>query len=193
MFREIISCFIAEGHCIAYPGSNFLALCAGVDYDHDKRQKDAHALDCRIRAAIETDDLIEEWARDLGKQVRTDIRRQGAKLQGALRWLQDKHEDGDTELQDKDEGPFRTACGKFGIPIATAARDIIRFTRDRVKSVSESGGAAGPPDGQADTEGPIRPDDLAKARPRPPPPPRRPDVQDDRAHDEVTESPCSAS
>eukprot|EP00959_Pyramimonas_sp_CCMP1952_P254814 5322231-Pyramimonas_sp.AAC.1 len=56
-------------------------------------------------------------------------------------------------------------------------------------SFRERGGAEGPHDGQADTEGPT----SAKARPRPPPPPRRPDVQDDRANDEVTESPYSAS
>eukprot|EP00959_Pyramimonas_sp_CCMP1952_P429054 8985911-Pyramimonas_sp.AAC.1 len=56
-------------------------------------------------------------------------------------------------------------------------------------SVRERGGAEGPPDGQADAEGPA----LAKARPRPPHPPRRSDVQDDRVNDEVTESPYSAS
>eukprot|EP00959_Pyramimonas_sp_CCMP1952_P239139 4997647-Pyramimonas_sp.AAC.1 len=55
-------------------------------------------------------------------------------------------------------------------------------------STRERGGAEGPPDGEADAEGPA----LTKAGPGPPPPPRRPDVQDDRANDEVTESPCSA-
>eukprot|EP00959_Pyramimonas_sp_CCMP1952_P376857 7893226-Pyramimonas_sp.AAC.1 len=56
------------------------------------------------------------------------------------------------------------------------------------------GGADEPSDGPAGSEGVP----VAKARPSlavrpdPPPPPRRPDVQDDRAIDDVTESPCSA-
>eukprot|EP00959_Pyramimonas_sp_CCMP1952_P151366 3167208-Pyramimonas_sp.AAC.1 len=55
-----------------------------VECDDDKRTTDACALDCRIRAAIETNDLIGRWAHDLGRQGRADIRRQGAKLQGAI-------------------------------------------------------------------------------------------------------------
>eukprot|EP00959_Pyramimonas_sp_CCMP1952_P245796 5137106-Pyramimonas_sp.AAC.1 len=70
---------------------------------------------------------------------------------------------------------------------------MIRFIRGRGATAGENEGAAGPPDSQADLEGPTRPDDLPKARPIPPPPPRRPDVQDDRARDDVTESPYSAS
>eukprot|EP00959_Pyramimonas_sp_CCMP1952_P354518 7426422-Pyramimonas_sp.AAC.1 len=115
------------------------------------------------------------------------------KLQGAIHWLYPCVEA--TEFQDKDEGPFGCACGKFGTFVATAARDIIRHARkQRVTSARERGGADGPSDGQADTEGAP----LAKAkpspavRPDPPPPPRRPDAQDDRANDDVTESPYSA-
>eukprot|EP00959_Pyramimonas_sp_CCMP1952_P227921 4765680-Pyramimonas_sp.AAC.1 len=47
-------------------------------------EKDACALGCRIRVAIETDGLVEELARVLRKQARADIRRQGMKLQEAI-------------------------------------------------------------------------------------------------------------
>eukprot|EP00959_Pyramimonas_sp_CCMP1952_P081728 1707280-Pyramimonas_sp.AAC.1 len=80
------------------------------------RRRDEYALDCRIRAAVQTDDIIEEWARHLGRQVQTDVRREGALLQEAVSWLQNRYIDLGTELQDKDAGPFRTACGRFGIP-----------------------------------------------------------------------------
>eukprot|EP00959_Pyramimonas_sp_CCMP1952_P469241 9494608-Pyramimonas_sp.AAC.1 len=46
--REFISCFIAEGFYIAYPGANFLARGTGAEYDDDRRRADACALDCRI-------------------------------------------------------------------------------------------------------------------------------------------------
>eukprot|EP00959_Pyramimonas_sp_CCMP1952_P145480 3045749-Pyramimonas_sp.AAC.1 len=61
-------------------------------------------------------------------------------------------------------------------------------------SVREEGGADGPSDGQADTEGvPVSKARPSQAvRPDAPPPPRRPDVQDDRANDDVAESPYSA-
>eukprot|EP00959_Pyramimonas_sp_CCMP1952_P345321 7231794-Pyramimonas_sp.AAC.1 len=102
---------MAEGFYITYPSASFLARGTGVGCDDDKRLTDAYALGCRIRAAIETDDLIEEWAHDLGRQGRTYIRRQGMELQGAIHWLYPCVEA--TELQGKDEGPFRSACGIF--------------------------------------------------------------------------------
>eukprot|EP00959_Pyramimonas_sp_CCMP1952_P165198 3452843-Pyramimonas_sp.AAC.1 len=187
IIREFINCFIAEGYYIAHPSAIFLARGTDVEYADDKRLTDSYALDCRIRAAIETYDLIEEWAHDLGRQGRADIRRQGMKLQGAIHWLYPYVEA--TELQDKDEGPFRSARGKCGTFAATAARGVIRHARkQRVTSVRERRGADGPSDGQAVTEG----IPLARARPSPvvrpdpPPPPRRPDVQDDRANDGAT-------
>eukprot|EP00959_Pyramimonas_sp_CCMP1952_P388778 8145955-Pyramimonas_sp.AAC.1 len=131
--REIISCFVGKGHYIACPGARFLAQGTVVDHNGDERQKDACALDCRIRVASETDDLIEEWACNLGKQARADIRCQGVKLQEAIYWLIPHVED--TEPQYKDEGHFRGACGKFGFIAATAARDIIRFARKRAMTI----------------------------------------------------------
>eukprot|EP00959_Pyramimonas_sp_CCMP1952_P395373 8284596-Pyramimonas_sp.AAC.1 len=46
--RDFITCFIAEGYSIAYPGANFLARGTGAECDEDKRRTDACALDCRI-------------------------------------------------------------------------------------------------------------------------------------------------
>jgi hypothetical protein len=126
-----VSSFISDGHLVDYPGRTIRAAGGSTDDDHYKRRRDAYALDCRIRAAVQTDDLIEEWARNLGRQVRTDIRRGGSLLQEAIYWLQNRCVDANAELQDKDAGPFRTARGKFGIPAATAARNLLKFIRDR--------------------------------------------------------------
>eukprot|EP00959_Pyramimonas_sp_CCMP1952_P360313 7545116-Pyramimonas_sp.AAC.1 len=69
-------------------GEQFL-LRGGGAYDvHYKRRRDASALDCRIRAAVQAGDLVGEWARNLGGQVRADIRRQGSLLQEAIYRLQ---------------------------------------------------------------------------------------------------------
>eukprot|EP00959_Pyramimonas_sp_CCMP1952_P024000 502986-Pyramimonas_sp.AAC.1 len=62
----------------------FLTRDADAGRDNGKRLTDAYALDCRIRAAVETDDLIEAWARDIGRQGRAEIRRQDMKLQDAV-------------------------------------------------------------------------------------------------------------
>eukprot|EP00959_Pyramimonas_sp_CCMP1952_P406955 8529196-Pyramimonas_sp.AAC.1 len=68
---------------IACPSEGFLTRDTDAGYDNDKCLTDVCALDCRIRAAVETDDLIEAWARDIGRQGRVEIRRQGMKLQDA--------------------------------------------------------------------------------------------------------------
>eukprot|EP00959_Pyramimonas_sp_CCMP1952_P034218 717138-Pyramimonas_sp.AAC.1 len=60
--REIMSSFISDGHFVDYPGRTIRAAGGGADDDQYKRRRDAYALDCRIRAAIQTGGLIEEWA-----------------------------------------------------------------------------------------------------------------------------------
>eukprot|EP00959_Pyramimonas_sp_CCMP1952_P019935 421041-Pyramimonas_sp.AAC.1 len=84
---------------------------ARADNIASKRRTDEHALDCRICAAVQTDDIIEKWAHNTGRNVQNDIRCHGALRQGAISWLQDKYPNPRTELQDKDHGHFRTACG----------------------------------------------------------------------------------
>eukprot|EP00959_Pyramimonas_sp_CCMP1952_P419868 8794572-Pyramimonas_sp.AAC.2 len=98
--RELNSCFLAEGYYIAYPTHGLYTRDKAEGRDTDQRRTDAHALDRRIRAAVETDDLIEAWARDLGKQRRTEIRRQGVRLQEAVFFLYSFVES--TEDQDSD-------------------------------------------------------------------------------------------
>eukprot|EP00959_Pyramimonas_sp_CCMP1952_P187791 3926591-Pyramimonas_sp.AAC.1 len=63
------------------PRDGFFTRDTDAGCDNDKRLTDACALDCRIRAAVETGDLIEAWARDIVRQGRAEIRRQGMKLQ----------------------------------------------------------------------------------------------------------------
>eukprot|EP00959_Pyramimonas_sp_CCMP1952_P043712 913621-Pyramimonas_sp.AAC.1 len=150
--RELISCFIAEGHYIACPTHGLYARDAAAGYDTDKRRTDAWALDCRIRAAVETEDLIEAWARDLGKLRRAEMRRQGMKLQDAVFFLYPFVES--TEIQDSDEGPFRSACGKYGAYVATAARGIVRYAKLQHEiRLREEGGADDPSDGPAGSKG----------------------------------------
>eukprot|EP00959_Pyramimonas_sp_CCMP1952_P297823 6230184-Pyramimonas_sp.AAC.1 len=48
------------------------------------RRKDESALDCRIRAAVQTDDIIKEWARNVGRKVQTDARCNGPQIQEAI-------------------------------------------------------------------------------------------------------------
>eukprot|EP00959_Pyramimonas_sp_CCMP1952_P160818 3363348-Pyramimonas_sp.AAC.1 len=112
----------------------------------------------------------------MGRQGRAEIRRQGMKLQDAVFWLYPYVEA--TELQDRDEGPFRIACCKYGAYVATAARGIVRSVKMQHEiRLREEGGANEPSDGAASSEGVP----VAKARPSlavrpdPPPPPRRPD------------------
>eukprot|EP00959_Pyramimonas_sp_CCMP1952_P300371 6282594-Pyramimonas_sp.AAC.1 len=78
----------------------------------------------------------------MGRKVQNDVRRHGALIQEAFSWLQDKYPDPGTELQDKDYGPFRTACGKYGVAAATAARSLIQFMRDRRNNNPDSDGEA---------------------------------------------------
>eukprot|EP00959_Pyramimonas_sp_CCMP1952_P243317 5085984-Pyramimonas_sp.AAC.1 len=182
--RETMSSFISDGHFIGYPGRIIRPARENTDPVYLKRRRDEFALDCRIRAAVQTDDLIEEWARNLGRQVQTDVRREGALLQEAVSGLQNRYTDPGTELQDEDAGPFRTACGRFGIPVATAARSLLKFMRDREQNIREGRNANPHHGSEADSMGPIRARDAVKARPQPPPPPRRPNVSDARAGDE---------
>eukprot|EP00959_Pyramimonas_sp_CCMP1952_P388029 8131509-Pyramimonas_sp.AAC.1 len=58
-----------------------------------KRRTDEYALDCRIRAAVQTDDVIVKWAHKMGRKVQNDVRCHGALLQEAISWLQDKYLD----------------------------------------------------------------------------------------------------
>eukprot|EP00959_Pyramimonas_sp_CCMP1952_P183993 3847073-Pyramimonas_sp.AAC.1 len=60
--REIISSFISEGHFIGYPGRIIRPDVASAENISTKRRTDEYALDCRIRAAVQTDDIIEKWA-----------------------------------------------------------------------------------------------------------------------------------
>eukprot|EP00959_Pyramimonas_sp_CCMP1952_P107139 2239991-Pyramimonas_sp.AAC.1 len=87
-----------------------------------KKRTDEYALDCRIRAAVETDDIIETWTHKMGRKVHNDVRRHGAIIQDAITGLHDRYPDPGADLQDKEGGPFRTACGLFGAAAATAAR-----------------------------------------------------------------------
>ena len=88
--RETMSSFISEGRFIGYPGRVIRPDGASADLIAKMRRKDEYVLDSRIRAAVQTDDIIEEWARNLGRKVQTDVRCKGALLQEAISWLQDK-------------------------------------------------------------------------------------------------------
>eukprot|EP00959_Pyramimonas_sp_CCMP1952_P118662 2480530-Pyramimonas_sp.AAC.1 len=109
--RMTMGSFISEGYYIGYPGRIIRPDKANTDPVAKMRRKDEYALDCLIRAAVQTDDIIEEWARNLGRKVQTDVRCNGALIQEAISWLQGKYSVPGTELQDIDTGPFRTACG----------------------------------------------------------------------------------
>eukprot|EP00959_Pyramimonas_sp_CCMP1952_P173750 3630490-Pyramimonas_sp.AAC.1 len=99
-----MSSFISEGHFIGYPGRIIRFDGASTDLVATMRRKDEYALYCRIRAAVQTGDIIEEWARNLVRKAQTDVRCKGAPLQEAISWLQDKYTDPGTELQDVDAG-----------------------------------------------------------------------------------------
>eukprot|EP00959_Pyramimonas_sp_CCMP1952_P283651 5929356-Pyramimonas_sp.AAC.1 len=88
--REVMSSFISDGHFVGYPGRIIRAARGSTDNVHFRRRRDDYALDCRIRTAVQGSDGRPH--RRLGPYI-----------------------DADTELQDKDAGPFRTACGKFVI------------------------------------------------------------------------------
>eukprot|EP00959_Pyramimonas_sp_CCMP1952_P394562 8267095-Pyramimonas_sp.AAC.1 len=64
-----------------------------TDEIESEERTDAYALDCRVRAAVETDDMIETWAHKMGRKVHNDVRRHGAVIQEAITWLQDKYPD----------------------------------------------------------------------------------------------------
>eukprot|EP00959_Pyramimonas_sp_CCMP1952_P445462 9326688-Pyramimonas_sp.AAC.1 len=81
--RETMSSLISDGHFVGYPGRRIRPDRESTDPIDMMRRRDEYALDCRIRAAVQTDDMIEEWARHLGRQVQTDVRREGALLQEA--------------------------------------------------------------------------------------------------------------
>eukprot|EP00959_Pyramimonas_sp_CCMP1952_P453470 9468293-Pyramimonas_sp.AAC.1 len=129
--RETMSSSVSYGHFVGYPGRRIRPDRESTDPLDMMRRRDEYALDCRICAAVQTDDIVEEWARHSGRQVQTDVRREGALLQEAVSWLQNKCVDPGTELEDKDVGPFRTARGRFGIPVGSAARILLKFMRDR--------------------------------------------------------------
>eukprot|EP00959_Pyramimonas_sp_CCMP1952_P300455 6284325-Pyramimonas_sp.AAC.1 len=84
---------------------------ACTDNIASKRRTDEYALDCRIRAAVQTDDILETWAHNMGRKVQNDVRCHGALIEEAISWLHDKYPNPGTELQCKDHGHFRTACG----------------------------------------------------------------------------------
>eukprot|EP00959_Pyramimonas_sp_CCMP1952_P390443 8181636-Pyramimonas_sp.AAC.1 len=69
--------------------------------------------------AVDTGDLAEAWARDLCAQRRADLRRQGAKLQEAVFFLHPFL--ASAQEQDSDEGPIRTANGRYGVYVTTAS------------------------------------------------------------------------
>eukprot|EP00959_Pyramimonas_sp_CCMP1952_P224561 4695541-Pyramimonas_sp.AAC.1 len=121
----------------------------------------------------------------MGRKVQNDVRRHGALRQEAISWLQDKYPDPGAELQDKDYGPFRTACGKYGVATATAARSLIQFMRDRRRNNPYH-------DGEAEFVGPRAPAGT-KDRPLSRPPPLRPGVSDVRVSEEAAESPRSVA
>eukprot|EP00959_Pyramimonas_sp_CCMP1952_P049281 1029593-Pyramimonas_sp.AAC.1 len=79
--RDLISCFIDVGYYSAHPTHGLLTRDTAAGHANDERRAGAYALDCCIRAAVETDDFVEAWAGDLGKLSRAEIRRQGMKLQ----------------------------------------------------------------------------------------------------------------
>eukprot|EP00959_Pyramimonas_sp_CCMP1952_P395084 8277783-Pyramimonas_sp.AAC.1 len=126
--RETMSSFISDGRFVGCLGRIIRPAKENADTVYLRRRRDEYALD----------DLIEEWARNLGRQVQTDIRREGASLQEAISWLQNKYIDPGTELQDKDAGPSRNARGRFGISVATAARSLLKFVRDREQNAREN-------------------------------------------------------
>eukprot|EP00959_Pyramimonas_sp_CCMP1952_P025235 529219-Pyramimonas_sp.AAC.1 len=57
--REIMSSFISDGYFVGYPGRIIRAAGGGADNVHFRRRRDEYALDCRIRTAVQTGDLIE--------------------------------------------------------------------------------------------------------------------------------------
>eukprot|EP00959_Pyramimonas_sp_CCMP1952_P256391 5355503-Pyramimonas_sp.AAC.1 len=60
-----MSSFISDGHFVGCPGRRIRPDRASADPISTMRRRDECALDCRIRAAVQTDDIKEEWARDL--------------------------------------------------------------------------------------------------------------------------------
>eukprot|EP00959_Pyramimonas_sp_CCMP1952_P190319 3980785-Pyramimonas_sp.AAC.1 len=74
---EIIHCFLAGGYRIAYPTPGIYTRDKNDGFDVEQRRADAYALDSRIRSAVNTDDLVEVWSRDLCSQRRAKLRRQG--------------------------------------------------------------------------------------------------------------------
>eukprot|EP00959_Pyramimonas_sp_CCMP1952_P095631 1998919-Pyramimonas_sp.AAC.1 len=75
IIREIISYFISEDHFIGYPGRISRPEMMSTDQIESKKRTDAYALDCRIRAAVQTGDIIEKWAHKMGRKVQNDVRR----------------------------------------------------------------------------------------------------------------------
>eukprot|EP00959_Pyramimonas_sp_CCMP1952_P404993 8487918-Pyramimonas_sp.AAC.1 len=60
--RETMGSFISDGHFVGYPGRIIRPARENADPVYLRRRRDESALDCRIRAAVQTGDLIEEWA-----------------------------------------------------------------------------------------------------------------------------------
>eukprot|EP00959_Pyramimonas_sp_CCMP1952_P196845 4115935-Pyramimonas_sp.AAC.1 len=78
----------------------------------------------------------------MGRRVQNDVGCHGALIQDAIYWLHDKYPDSGADLQDKEDGPFRTACGLHGAAAATAARSIIQCISDRRNNDPEHDGEA---------------------------------------------------
>eukprot|EP00959_Pyramimonas_sp_CCMP1952_P121542 2541461-Pyramimonas_sp.AAC.1 len=76
VIREIISYCMSENHFIGFPGRIIRPDMVSTKEIGSKKRTDecALALDCRIRAVVKTDDIVERWAHKMGRRVQNDVR-----------------------------------------------------------------------------------------------------------------------
>eukprot|EP00959_Pyramimonas_sp_CCMP1952_P465296 9488060-Pyramimonas_sp.AAC.1 len=78
---------MADGLCVALPGYEVQRTSTDTDIAREALC-DAYAVDCRIRSAIDSFDLLHEWTNGLGHEVSGAVRRNCTSIQNAIIFMQ---------------------------------------------------------------------------------------------------------
>eukprot|EP00959_Pyramimonas_sp_CCMP1952_P029062 609613-Pyramimonas_sp.AAC.1 len=88
MGADCVSC--ARSNIMVHVCGNHVSF-PGYEVQRDPRSSqvlhDAYSLDCRIRSAVESVDLLREWTKGLGKQVSETARRNCSGIQKAMDFM----------------------------------------------------------------------------------------------------------